>query len=411
LRNSLTRIVRSPLSIAFASGYRQSRHINRGEPDAPAELVAAWPHADLDDMIPTLEAFMEFLHAHAKTGSDPPSGRFTPLELETFGELASLTSATEPDEILKQGALLHADIAMLVGSRATAFSGRSELRRLRRKVGQGVVARAPDADYRGMESGGLHWDVARVLLDEVPKPSADVFVRDWYRAIAAFFASRYMFGEAKPHFERALKIFPSDAYLLYSRACFDEALASPGVQAFVAATMLPGGFRLEVDSAGDHYGRAEDLLVRALKVDPGLTEAKVRLARVHAARGRYQEASLTLRDALDDVDDSIVKYYALMFLGSAELMLDRDRDAQAAFEAAADLFPRAQSPRLALSVLARRRNDIASASRAVIPPLALTNRDSADEPWWDYRRGEGRYVDRLLDMLRQPFRHSTFRVK
>jgi lipopolysaccharide biosynthesis regulator YciM len=89
----------------------------------------------------------------------------------------------------------------------------------------------------------------------------------------------------------------------------------------VSATTLPGGLQLEVDSAKAHYGRAEQLLMRALEVDPALTEAKVRLARVRAARGQHQEASIELRNVTVDADDSVVKYYALMFLGNVETTL------------------------------------------------------------------------------------------
>ncbi len=78
-------------------------------------------------------------------------------------------------------------------------------------------------------------------------------------------------------------------------------------------------------------------------------------------------------------------YFAEMFLGSQEEALGHPTQARACFERAALLYPRAQSPRMALSQLLRRAGDRSGAQRelrilAEIPP----NRREREDPWWDY---------------------------
>jgi hypothetical protein len=77
-----------------------------------------------------------------------------------------------------------------------------------------------------------------------------------------------------------------------------------------------------------------------------------------------------------------------MFLGDAQQRAGQPEQARAAYEAASALFPRAQSPYLALAQLARRKPDRAGALEALErmfgrPGLAELMYD----PWSDYYGG------------------------
>jgi tetratricopeptide (TPR) repeat protein len=388
-----------------------------GQPDVYAAIVASWAHADLVEIFPYLEALIELVKAPTRLDVLQPSpsprlarpgppGRRAPhlseFEVEQVRTLASLSWVqADPNRLLKLGAVLHSDIARLAKVDPAVFTppiaGRATVAQIGRSAGERVVVRAPDAEFRGMEYGVVHWDLARMLLDQVaPIPSNDTFVRQWYRATAAYLSGEGFFGEAKPHFVRASKLFPSDANLLFSHGCMQAAMAAPGVQDFVQATRLPGGLRIDIQSAGEHLGNAGDLFERALAIDPQLVEARVRLARVIAERGRHQEALKMLRQAAPLATDPVVAYFAQMFMGDAARALSDVEAAKTAYQHAADLFPRAQTPRLALSHLERRAGNTAAALAALEPLFTLSDDlPSRRDPWWDYHRGEGRYTDAL----------------
>jgi hypothetical protein len=78
-------------------------------------------------------------------------------------------------------------------------------------------------------------------------------------------------------------------------------------------------------------------------------------------------------------------YWALLFLGKQDEMLgNRDR-ARLSYERASALFPRAQSPRLALSQLARRTGDRRAAQRQLAALAGLpADEQQREDPWWDY---------------------------
>ncbi len=392
-----------------------------GEADEAARTVGAWSHLHLAEMVPYLDALLELAHEITKPDVRPspnprlvrpaPPGRRPPklssFEVERLRTLASFPWVrTDANRLLKRGALLHADIAMLVPPPAEVPPSDDRLRvlQLGRSVEERMAVRAPDADYRGVEYGSVHWDFARVLLAAVaPLPARDSFVRDWYRAVGAYFASLYLFAEAAPHFERAESIFSNDPYILFARGCLNESLASPGVQAFKETTILPGGLQIDVDSARTHLRRAESLFERAAALNHELIEARIRLARVRGLLGRPEQSATELRETLARTSDATLQYFGQMFLGVAETALGRGQHARRAFEAAARLFPRAQSPRLALGELARRAGDVEGASAVLLPHLGTTPVERSEEPWWDYYRGEGRYVDILLAELRRPY--------
>lgn len=266
-----------------------------------------------------------------------------------------------------------------------------------------VIARGPDGRFNSFELGNLNWDYARDLLDAVtPQPETDETVALWYRTIGAMFAASYSFGEAWPHIERARRLFPNDAGVLFGDAAIQETLASPRIQDYVRVTKLPNGQRfLFVGSERDHLEVAAGLFRRALFEDPSLAEARLRLARVLSQMGRHDNALAELK-AIPPQQDAVLAFYTHLVRGDVERTLARYDNAERSYQQALALFPAAQSARMALSHLARSRSDRDAALELLQPALSAPNpRD--DDPWWDYHEGDGRNADTLFRRLRAPF--------
>ena len=97
-------------------------------------------------------------------------------------------------------------------------------------------------------------------------------------------------------------------------------------------------------------------------------------------------------------------YYAELFLGAEEEALGNRDAARVAYEQAAELYPTAQSPLLALSQLAR-RSAIAAArcARSIGCSRCSEETRRHDDPWWWYYVAQARDADELLDAMRRPY--------
>jgi hypothetical protein len=105
------------------------------------------------------------------------------------------------------------------------------------------------------------------------------------------------------------------------------------------------------------------------------------------------------------VDDEL-RYDAELFLGAAETALTHLDAARQAYASAARLRPTAQSPRIALSELARRSGDRGGAMREMQVVFDRTARER-DDPWWRYAVSQARDANDLLANLRRPFRSDV----
>jgi tetratricopeptide (TPR) repeat protein len=156
-----------------------------------------------------------------------------------------------------------------------------------------------------------------------------------------------------------------------------------------------------LDEAAKHYREA-------LAVDKGLVEARVRLGRVNGLLGRHEEAIKELAEAWRQSGaEPLVRYFNVLFLGEEHEALGHRAEARAAYDAALELYPSAQSAHLAISRLAYKGGDTPGAlsmMRATLTP----RREGAmtiDDPWIYYPfAGVSRHSAELLDALRRPFR-------
>ncbi len=300
------------------------------------------------------------------------------------------------NDILRRGALVHMDIALLMPERAAEYVesdaherfifDQFEKPRIVNRRDPDQLVTSLDGEYVGAEVESAHWSMARGLLHDVyPHPSADEFVRRWYRAVAAWFESAYLLGNAKYHLTRALEELPHDPMILFYAGAMHEAYASERLQS-VPRTRPAMAKQLRFPSSAEEWRAAERLLGDAVKASAP-EEARLRHARVLGRLGKHAEAAAALRELEPRVHDRRLAYFAALFLGSEEGDLDHADQAVAAFERAAALFPTAQSPLIAMSDLYRRTGNRAAALTALarlqaLPPEAADR----DDPWLNYFR-------------------------
>jgi tetratricopeptide (TPR) repeat protein len=269
-----------------------------------------------------------------------------------------------------------------------------------------------DGEIHGEVFAEWNWPFARSLLDLlIPKPADDPFVATWYHATTAFMLQKGLYGEVSTHLERAAAVLPDDPRVLYDRASYSEIQGLPISQVLLSESDLIAlraqrrGQRSAIRTPTDKplalgipppevaNGEAERLFRRALRADPSLVEARVRLARLLGERNQHDEAAAELSTALAAKPEGIVSFYAHLFAGRAVQALGRIEDASAHYRDAARLFPGAQSARLAQSQAALLAADVPASLEAV---QHLDKSSSARDPWWQYHLAAGRDADDLL---------------
>jgi tetratricopeptide (TPR) repeat protein len=382
-----------------------------GEADASFNEIRPWGPQEVDELLIDLDTLLILMRDdRAKVFFRPSSGSRPPVRVfYTQAHLDRLRIRArnekirnDENRILKHGALLHTDIAALLPFETRSPREEPPVR------SQRLMVYFDDGRRLGFENAAEHWRAARLLLDKVrpkdsrddkPDPARDEIVRSWYRVTIAYQQriQQYEVG----HLERALELFPDDAELSFFNGCLHETFASRRIQSVFHGVSLPKGVTFNIGSERSELRLAEASFRRALERGPDLAEARIRLGHVLGLIGRHSEAADELRRAISTTGDPLLLYYGHLLLGSAlDASGDRER-ARDAYERAALLFPRAQSPRLALSHIANRSGD----RRAALDAIQSVMGPPADEfdrkdPWWTYHMEQGRSAEVQLAKLR-----------
>jgi len=368
-----------------------------GEVDGPALAISRWSRFELDAAWADLRALLDRANGVAsrfqrsgeaatiKTGSGP-------LTLAGAKDLLRLTDdeirRRDATRIVKRAAVLHADLAVFVSLGLLVDHSRGYRTFL-----------VDDGRRVGSDTRDYHWDFGRTLLDAVkPDPGGDAMVQLWYWASSAFMTRRGDLAGLEPHTEHARRLLPTSAVAQFFSGVLHETFASPRIQAAIRGT------KTEIGSEESESRKAERFFRQTIALDPAFVEARLRLGRTLAVAGRHADAAAELQAVASATDDPVLQYHANLSLGREEQALGHRDAARSAFERAASLAPRAQSPYLALSQLSRRYGDKAGARRALQPVLDLPARESErEDPWWYYDISAGRHADVLLTALRKPF--------
>ena len=357
--------------------------------------------------------------AGAIVPTNPDCAKFKPADaldadLRTLASAAAEGRGVGADNyVLKRGALLMADIAMLspeVSSTRSKPSSRSSPASSRPNpiLRRSFLVKMSDGQATDIVDGTVDWKIAQTLLDAVharidekPAPQRDPMVRDWYRATAAWLLLNHLYIVG--HLEHALMLFPDDSAILFLAGSQHEAYATSTMQNVVRSVDLPPG-NILWSSDRSELREAESLFRRSIAANSEHAEAHLRLGRVLALQGRFSDARPELQKALQIAPNDMIDYYSELFLAGVEESLGNLDAAAAGYERAAARFPDAQSPLLALASLSHRRGDRAGARRASERLFSLPrSTDETPDPWWVYNAFQGVNADQLLDELRRPF--------
>jgi hypothetical protein len=300
---------------------------------------------------------------------------------------------------LRRAALLHTDVAMATAGSLRPFDASAS------EAQPAVRVHMVDGEAASIGIGEIHWAIGRDLIGEV-RPRPDAMARLWYIATGAWMQREQQYDPG--HLQQARELFKDDPFILFLSGTHAETFASPAIQSALKTAVLPTGLVLRLGAESSELRTAEAMLQRAVQLDPSFPEAHLHFGHVLLARGKPQEAVAELKATV--TPDPLLRYYTEMFLGAAEESLSHADLASAAYGRAAALFPRAQSPALALSALYARRSDRAAARTAIGPAFDLpVEAEYGDDPWWRYRTVQGRNAGDLLARLWAPFLNAGSR--
>ncbi len=351
-----------------------------GKPDPAAVMIGKWQAKDLETVINYV----------TKLAAEPIKSVKRTLAKASIRRLLQLTDQEAKEgnlnRLLKQGALLHTDIALL-----ELDAGQYQAR------GEGMGAFVDGRMFVYPKT--LHWEFARNLIDAVFKfSSRDPTVKQWYTATTAHMQARRLLGYAGHNLKHALESFPADSRILFFAGALHETLASPVHQKAV----LPKAVEVSFGSEKSELKLAQQFFQKAVAADPNHAEALLRLGRVSGLLGRHDQAVAELQQAAASIKDPQLSYYASLFLGCEYAALSRQNEAREQYERAATLYPTAQSPLLALSQIARNSDDLQGALTFLERVFALPRKDPwTDDPWWIYDLAHVRDADTLVDEMRK----------
>ena len=374
----------------------------------------------LDERLTTSAVANEWLEAaatHEAGKRDSPLRKIASWDAERLERTLNAIREARPserlNELLERGALLHADITLLNDDARVPA-------RVKGWVSPVLASLVMDGTGAGVTPLDAHAHFGRAFLRAVRPPFAntretrdkirdwtatrdrDPRLRQWFRALSAHFALRHWLADQRPHFEDARQLIPSDPGMLFDAGCFAEVTASAQVQNALPARLPPPNALLLNERF--NLVEAERQYRQLLEREPDHAEARVRLARVLSLRGRPADAIALLKSPINS-RDPVVRYYGALALGQAAEATQKPDFAREAYERAAALFPRAQSPLLAQLRLARASaDDVEAREKArAIASLRPTEIGRPD-PWWDYFDCNGRNRDREVEQLWRLFK-------
>ncbi len=216
----------------------------------------------------------------------------------------------------------------------------------------------------------------------------DVFERYWYFAALTMLEGTLRPELADATLNAALERFPDEPRFILSRAIVSD-------QKWMLRARQAAATPINIDTVREHFQAAIALPSTA-------AEAHLRYAWFLHGIDRSKEALEHLQKAAaaDPIAETALRYLHQLFLGHVLGALGRSEEATAAFRAALEVVPAAQSPRVALmnSLLLRGAREQAEQTAEQIQAAEAP----ADlDPWWMYAQGQYRMHRQALARIRE----------
>jgi VWFA-related protein len=243
-------------------------------------------------------------------------------------------------------------------------------------------------------------DLARELLLRQHTGTSD-FERFWHHAMGDFELDLGRIPDAEELFEALVQLYPEDAEArlalgrageggLYLLSILERASLADRAPLASALTYnswhnsRAGGAR---ETGEEAYRRsAIEAYREALRLQPGLLEARLRLGRVLWLDGKRDEAARELA-TVAEAPSRDGRQLAHLFLSRIEDERGRAAEALAHAEAAVAARPTWQSGLLALADLQRRAGRSQEASATAARAVALPDEPANEDGWLQYNRG------------------------
>jgi tetratricopeptide (TPR) repeat protein len=345
-----------------------------GRIDEPAVTIASWPRDHVSHVLGQLLWRWRRLR-----------GDVDPVSVVERQALASL---------LLRGVSLHTDIAV---------AERDLLAQQAPANGRGAVLFV-DGHRTRLVARSAHWAIARQIaaaLAAVPDQRARVLA--WYRAVGNGLQLWGDYDVAAEHLADARRWFPDDAMLALYLGTLHQTLGDARLQEFTTTIEARRGVVRRDGTERPDWAPSSDLrhvprasraqlqlaareLRRAVASDPGLHEARIRLAHVLSTLSDDQGAADAVRPALAGPLSPFLEYYGALILGRSEEHLGRYAEADAAYARAAALLPEAASARIGRSRAALAMGRAAEALAMITEVTAAPSVDEESDPWLSYLR-------------------------
>jgi tetratricopeptide (TPR) repeat protein len=206
--------------------------------------------------------------------------------------------------------------------------------------------------------------------------------------------------------ETGLKTAPRDATLFLALGLAAETIGVTGyAESAPFATYDTRGRVQYLSMKSDPIDKTRQMNVareafeKALAIEPGQAEARLRLGRVLWRLGRVREAQEPLRQAAFAKEESI-QYLARLFLGQCLEDAQNLDGAINEYKSALSLRPDTQIGAVALAHALFLRGDVDRAREILEPELAFSGRRKTLDPYWIYLIGTPEAAAALLDALR-----------
>jgi tetratricopeptide (TPR) repeat protein len=303
-------------------------------------------------------------------------------------------------QLMSGGALLHADVALVVPPVIRLVSAVESDTKASLLVQDG---RAAGVERTAESHVSTHFQFGNMLIDlalerAVPADTA----RLWYRATSAYLLRHEAYGDAMPYLDHARAVLPDDPVLVFYTGALHEVFALPRAQAVVQSVELPPGMEHDIGSVTEELRVAARHYRRALELDPAFTLAGVHHGRIVGLLGDPAASRSMLLGIRPRVTDRPTQYFTELFLGDAARELGDADAARGHYQRAAALYQRAQTPGLSESALLRADGEREAAVALMRKVLSRrVGRSLTDDPWWTYYMAHVSDVDDLVAALRE----------